>query len=158
MGGRPVWNSGRWCSRRKDGTRSYGQPGYGQPLGHLTARQPPPLGRWRRLVPRNRAARPRRLVGGSLLLGSIRSMMGRRQPSAFGGDSGASWQRRRRRRRLARQRDQRHRSAGSGATTFGRSRQLPTGLRRRHDDIMTTWDSDGFDVRVATAIRLNNLV
>lgn len=77
---RPVWNSGQVMQQAQspgryeqapNGPSSYGQPGYGQPYG---APQPPMGGGGSFLG--TAAAAAAGMVGGSLLLGSIRSMMG----------------------------------------------------------------------------------
>ena len=74
---RPVWNSGQAMQQTQSpgrydpGQPSYGQPAYGQPYG---APQPPMGGGGSFLG--TAAAAAAGMVGGSLLLGSIRSMMG----------------------------------------------------------------------------------
>jgi uncharacterized protein len=77
---RPVWNSGQVMQQTPSpghydqalsGQPSYGQPSYGQPYG---AAQPPMGGGGSFLG--TAAAAAAGMVGGSLLLGSIRSMMG----------------------------------------------------------------------------------
>jgi uncharacterized protein len=88
--GRPVWNSGQAMRQTPPG--QYDQPRYGQPYG---ASQPPLGGGGSFLG--TAAAAAAGMVGGSLLLGSIRSMMGGSHhgfgdPSAFGGSGGqAPW-------------------------------------------------------------------
>jgi uncharacterized protein len=82
---RPVWNSGQVMQQAQPG--QYGQASYGQPYG---APQPPPGGGGSFLG--TAAAAAAGMVGGSLLLGSIRSMMGGSHhgfgdPSAFGGSA-----------------------------------------------------------------------
>jgi hypothetical protein len=76
---RPVWNSGQVMQQAQspghydqppNGPSAYGQPGYGQPYG---APQPP-MGGGSFLG--TAAAAAAGMIGGSLLLGSIRSMMG----------------------------------------------------------------------------------
>ena len=84
---RPVWNSGQ--AGRQTPPGQYDQPPYAQPYG---ASQPPLGGGGSFLG--TAAAAAAGMVGGSLLLGSIRSMMGGSHqgfgdPSAFGG-TGAS--------------------------------------------------------------------
>ena len=78
--GRPVWNSGQVMQQAQspgrydqgpNGQSSYGQPAYGQPYG---APQPPMGGGGSFLG--TAAAAAAGMIGGSLLLGSIRSMMG----------------------------------------------------------------------------------
>ena len=77
---RPVWNSGQVMQQAQSpghydqtpyGQPSYGQPSYGQPYG---ASQPPMGGGGSFLG--TAAAAAAGMIGGSLLLGSIRSMMG----------------------------------------------------------------------------------
>ena len=77
---RPVWNSGQVMQQAQspgrydqapNGPSAYGQPGYSQPYG---APQPPMGGGGSFLG--TAAAAAAGMVGGSLLLGSIRSMMG----------------------------------------------------------------------------------
>jgi hypothetical protein len=77
---RPVWNSGQVMQQAPspgrydqapNGPSSYGQPAYGQPYG---ATQPPMGGGGSFLG--TAAAAAAGMIGGSLLLGSIRSMMG----------------------------------------------------------------------------------
>ncbi|HEX2632629.1 MAG TPA: DUF2076 domain-containing protein [Bradyrhizobium sp.] len=79
---RPVWNSGQVMQQAQPG--QYGQAPYGQPYG---ATQPPIGGGGSFLG--TAAAAAAGMVGGSLLLGSIRSMMGGSHhgfgdPNAFG--------------------------------------------------------------------------
>ena len=82
---RPVWNSGQVM--QQSGPGQYGQSPYGQPYG---ATQPPPGGGGSFLG--TAAAAAAGMVGGSLLLGSIRSMMGGSHhgfgdANAFGGSA-----------------------------------------------------------------------
>ncbi|MGZ3363033.1 MAG: DUF2076 domain-containing protein [Xanthobacteraceae bacterium] len=88
---RPVWNSGQVMQQGQspgrydqapDGPSSYGQPAYGQPYG---APQPPMGGGGSFLG--TAAAAAAGMIGGSLLLGSIRSMMGGSH-QAFGNAAG----------------------------------------------------------------------
>src|SRR3954454_13281461 len=84
--GRPVWNSGQTAQRHGH----YEQAPYGQPYGAPQS----PLGGGGGSFLGTAAAAAAGMVGGSLLLGSIRSMMGGSHhgfgdPSALGG-SGAS--------------------------------------------------------------------
>jgi hypothetical protein len=79
---RPVWNSGQVMQQARP--EEYAQAPYGQPYGGT---QPPPGSGGSFLG--TAAAAAAGMVGGSLLLGSIRSMMGGNQhgfgnPSAFG--------------------------------------------------------------------------
>jgi hypothetical protein len=67
---RPTWNSGEVIERTQN-RGAYDQPSYGQPYG---APQAPPGGGGSFLG--SAAATAAGMVGGSLLLGSIRSMMG----------------------------------------------------------------------------------
>ena len=77
---RPVWNSGQAMQQTQSpghydqappyGQPAYGQPSYGQPLGAQ-----PPVGGGGSFLG-TAAAAAAGMVGGSLLLGSIRSMMG----------------------------------------------------------------------------------
>jgi hypothetical protein len=78
--GRPVWNSGQVTQQSQSpgqynqapyGQPSYGQPSYGQPYGAPQA----PMGGGSSFLG-TAAATAAGMVGGSLLLGSIRSMMG----------------------------------------------------------------------------------
>jgi hypothetical protein len=78
--GRPVWNSGQVMQQAQSpgqysqapyGQPSYGQPPYGQPYGAPQA----PMGGGGSFLG-TAAAAAAGMVGGSLLLGSIRSMMG----------------------------------------------------------------------------------
>ena len=76
---RPVWNSGQVMQQSQSpghyDQAPYGQPGYGQsPYGQPGAAQPPMGGGGSFLG--TAAAAAAGMVGGSLLLGSIRSMMG----------------------------------------------------------------------------------
>jgi uncharacterized protein len=80
VGSRPVWNSGQVMQQapspgRYDqgpyGQPSYGQPSFGQPYGQAQA----PMGGGGSFLG-TAAAAAAGMVGGSLLLGSIRSMMG----------------------------------------------------------------------------------
>jgi uncharacterized protein len=88
---RPVWNSGQVMQQAQPGQYGQapydGQASYGQPYG---ASQPPLGGGGSFLG--TAAAAAAGMVGGSLLLGSIRSMMGGSHhgfgdPSAFGGSA-----------------------------------------------------------------------
>jgi hypothetical protein len=83
---RPVWNSGQVMQQTQSPGRydqtPYGQPGYGQPgYGQPSYGQPPygaaqpPMGGGGSFLG-TAAAAAAGMVGGSLLLGSIRSMMG----------------------------------------------------------------------------------
>jgi hypothetical protein len=85
MGSRPVWNSGQTLQQ----SQSPGQysPPYGQPYGAPGAPQPP-LGGGGGSFLGTAAAGAAGAVGGSLLLGSIRSMMGGGGHQAFA-DAGA---------------------------------------------------------------------
>src|SRR6478735_1010344 len=67
---RPVWNSGQ-ALQQSQGPGSYSQPPYGQPYGAPQA----PMGGGGSFLG-TAAAAAAGMVGGSLLLGSIRSMMG----------------------------------------------------------------------------------
>jgi hypothetical protein len=73
--GRPVWNSGQVMQQSQSpgqyGQAPYGQPPYGQPYGAPQA----PMGGGSSFLG-TAAATAAGMVGGSLLLGSIRSMMG----------------------------------------------------------------------------------
>ena len=91
--GRPVWNSGQVMQQAQSPGQyeqaPYGQPSYGQPYGAPQA----PLGGGGSFLG-TAAAAAAGMVGGSLLLGGIRSMMGGSHqgfgnPSAFA-DSGVS--------------------------------------------------------------------
>lgn len=82
---RPVWNSGQVMQQSQPG--QYGQAAYGQPYGATQ----PPLGGGGSFLG-TAAAAAAGMVGGSLLLGSIRSMMGGSHhgfgdPNAFGGSA-----------------------------------------------------------------------
>jgi hypothetical protein len=72
---RPVWNSGQAMQQSQSpaqyGQAPYGQPSYGQPYGAPQA----PMGGGSSFLG-TAAATAAGMVGGSLLLGSIRSMMG----------------------------------------------------------------------------------
>jgi hypothetical protein len=67
---RPVWNTGQ-VMQQSQGPGQYGQAPYGQPYGA----PPPPMGGGGSFLG-TAAAAAAGVVGGSLLLGSIRSMMG----------------------------------------------------------------------------------
>lgn len=86
VGNRPVWNSGQVMQQAPSPGRydqgPYGQPSYGQPYGAPQA----PMGGGGSFLG-TAAAAAAGVVGGSLLLNSIRSMMGGSR-SGFG-DSGA---------------------------------------------------------------------
>src|SRR3984893_15503475 len=91
VGSRPVWNSGQVMQQapspgRYDqcpyGQPSYGQPSFGQPYGQAQA----PMGGGGSFLG-TAAAAAAGMVGGSLLLGSIRSMMGGSH-QAFGDSAG----------------------------------------------------------------------
>jgi hypothetical protein len=69
--GRPVWNSGQ-AMQQAQGPGQYNQPPYGQPYGAPQA----PMGGGGGSFLGTAAAAAAGVVGGSLLLGSIRSMMG----------------------------------------------------------------------------------
>jgi uncharacterized protein len=73
--GRPVWNSGQVTQQSQSpgqyNQAPYGQPSYGQPYGAPQA----PMGGGSSFLG-TAAATAAGMVGGSLLLGSIRSMMG----------------------------------------------------------------------------------
>jgi uncharacterized protein len=69
--GRPVWNSGQ-AMQQAQGPGQYNQPPYGQPYGTPQA----PMGGGGGSFLGTAAAAAAGVVGGSLLLGSIRSMMG----------------------------------------------------------------------------------
>jgi hypothetical protein len=75
VGSRPVWNSGQVMQQAPSPGRydqgPYGQPSYGQPYGQAQA----PMGGGGSFLG-TAAAAAAGMVGGSLLLGSIRSMMG----------------------------------------------------------------------------------
>jgi hypothetical protein len=75
VGSRPVWNSGQVMQQAQSpgpyGQTPYGQPPYGQPYGAPQA----PMGGGGSFLG-TAAAAASGMVGGSLLLGSIRSMMG----------------------------------------------------------------------------------
>jgi hypothetical protein len=82
VGSRPVWNSGQVMQQapsRYDqdgyGQPPYGQPSYGQPYGAPQAPMGGPMGGGGSFLG-TAAAAAAGVVGGSLLLGSIRSMMG----------------------------------------------------------------------------------
>jgi hypothetical protein len=88
---RPVWNSGQAMQQAQSpgqynqapyGQPSYGQPSYGQPYGAPQA----PMGGGGSFLG-TAAAAAAGMVGGSLLLGSIRSMMGGSQ-HGFGDSAG----------------------------------------------------------------------
>jgi hypothetical protein len=88
IGSRPVWNSGQAIHQAPSSSGQYAQPPYGQPYGAPQA----PLGGGGSFLG-TAAAAAAGMIGGSLLLGSIRSMMGGSQhgfgdPSAFA-DRGA---------------------------------------------------------------------
>ena len=83
MGSRPVWNSGQALQQSQ--SPGYGQPPYGQPSG---APQPPFGGGGGSFLG-TAAAAAAGAVGGSLLLGSIRNMMGGSGHQAFA-DAGSS--------------------------------------------------------------------
>ena len=68
---RPVWNSGQ-AMQQSQGPGPYNQPPYGQPYGAPQA----PMGGGGGSFLGTAAAAAAGMVGGSLLLGSIRSMMG----------------------------------------------------------------------------------
>ena len=92
---RPVWNSGQVMQQTQSPGRydqapygqqpSYGQPSYAQPYGA----GPPPVGGGGSFLG-TAAAAAAGTIGGSLLLGSIRSMMGGSHQGF--GDSAASMQ------------------------------------------------------------------
>ncbi|SDO79822.1 DUF2076 domain-containing protein [Afipia sp. GAS231] len=95
-GGRPVWNSGQVMQQAQAPGQQYGQP-YGQPQGYPQqyGGQQPAFGGGGGSFLGTAAAAAAGVVGGSLLLGSIRSMMGGSgnhqafgDQSAFGGSSG----------------------------------------------------------------------
>src|SRR6202047_3853361 len=75
VGSRPVWNSGQVMQQApspgRDDQGPYGQPSYGQPYGQAQA----PMGGGGSFLG-TAAAAAAGMVGGSLLLGSIRSVMG----------------------------------------------------------------------------------
>jgi hypothetical protein len=83
MGGRPVWNSGQALQQSQ--SPGYGQPPYGQPYGGPQ----PPVGGGGGSFLGTAAAAAAGVVGGSLLLGSIRNMMGGSGHQAFA-DAGSS--------------------------------------------------------------------
>ena len=70
--GRPVWNSGQVMQQQPPNPGQYGQAPYGQPYGAPQA----PMGGGGGSFLGTAAAAAAGVVGGSLLLGSIRSMMG----------------------------------------------------------------------------------
>jgi hypothetical protein len=70
-GSRPVWNTGQ-AMQQAQGPGQYGQAPYGQPYGAPQA----PMGGGGGSFLGTAAAAAAGMVGGSLLLGSIRSMMG----------------------------------------------------------------------------------
>lgn len=84
--GRPTWNSGQVMQQTQNpgqyNQAPYGQPGYGQPYGAPQA----PIGGGGSFLG-TAAAAAAGVVGGSLLLGSIRSMMGGNHQS-FGDSAG----------------------------------------------------------------------
>ena len=86
VGSRPVWNSGQVMQQAPSPGRydqgPYGQPSYGQPYGQAQA----PMGGGGSFLG-TAAAAAAGMVGGSLLLGSIRSMMGGSH-QAFGDSAG----------------------------------------------------------------------
>lgn len=90
---RPTWNSGQVIGQPQQ-QGGYGQPGYGQQAGYG---QQPQMGGGGGSFLGTAAAAAAGVVGGSLLLGSIRSMMGGSHQgfgdsSAFaGGNSGSPW-------------------------------------------------------------------
>jgi hypothetical protein len=88
IGGRPVWNSGEVMQQTQGGGQ-YGQPpqpGYGQPYGATQA----PFGGGGGSFLGTAAAAAAGMVGGSMLLGSIRSMMGGSHQQAFGDTAAGS--------------------------------------------------------------------
>jgi hypothetical protein len=82
VGGRPVWNSGQ-VMQHAEPPGQYNQGPYGQPSGALQA----PMGGGGGSFLGTAAAAAAGMVGGSLLLGSIRSMMGGSHQS-FGDTAG----------------------------------------------------------------------
>jgi hypothetical protein len=82
-GGRPVWNSGQVMQQGQAPGQQYGQPAYGQPYGA----QQPAVGSGGSFLG-TAAAAAAGMVGGSLLLGSIRSMMGGGHQQSFADSSG----------------------------------------------------------------------
>jgi hypothetical protein len=80
---RPVWNSGQVMQQQAPPPGQYGQGPYGQPYGAPQA----PMGGGGGSFLGTAAAAAAGMVGGSLLLGSIRSMMGGSQHGF--GDPGA---------------------------------------------------------------------
>jgi hypothetical protein len=89
---RPVWNSGQVMQQaqspgRYDQAPAYGQPSYGQPpYGQSYGAGQPPMGGGGSFLG-TAAAAAAGTIGGSLLLGSIRSMMGGSHQS-FGDTAG----------------------------------------------------------------------
>jgi uncharacterized protein len=105
LGGRPVWNSGQVLQQsqapghygqepygQSSGGQSYGGQSYGgggQPYGgQAYGAQQPPFGGGGGSFLGTAAAAAAGMVGGSLLLGSIRSMMGGGSHQAFGDSTG----------------------------------------------------------------------
>jgi uncharacterized protein len=100
---RPVWNSGQAMQQVQPGQAQpgYGQPGYGQPgqppygQSYGQGYGAPPVGGGGGSFLGTAAAAAAGAVGGSLLLGSIRNMMGGSHQafadSAFGERGGSPW-------------------------------------------------------------------
>lgn len=78
---RPVWNSGQAMQQPQPG---YGQPPYGQAYGQGPGYGAPPVGGGGGSFLGTAAAAAAGVVGGSLLLSSIRGMMGGPHQQAFG--------------------------------------------------------------------------
>lgn len=78
---RPVWNSGQTMQQTQPG---YGQPPYGQAYGQGPGYGAPPVGGGGGSFLGTAAAAAAGVVGGSLLLSSIRGMMGGPHQQAFG--------------------------------------------------------------------------
>src|SRR5258708_9897426 len=109
LGGRPVWNSGQVLqesqARGHYGQEPYGQEPYGQSYGgqpyggggqpyggQSYGAQQPPFGGGGSSFLGTAAAAAAGMVGGSLLLGSIRSMMGGGSHQAFADSTGLGGQ------------------------------------------------------------------
>src|SRR6478672_4576196 len=74
-GNRPAWNTGQVLQQGQP-PGQYNQPAYGQPYGGAPQQQPPAFGGGGGSFLGTAAAAAAGVVGGSLLAGSIRSMMG----------------------------------------------------------------------------------
>jgi len=84
MASRPTWNSGQ-VLQQAQGPAPYNQAPYGQPYGAPQA----PMGSGGGSFLGTAAAAAAGVVGGSLLLGSIRSMMGGGSHQSFGDTAGS---------------------------------------------------------------------